>query len=281
MSPITASWACCLVPRRRSTAARRVGGIPQSGFIDLFTAHGYRSKRLTSELTAFNLLGKYLEDFTESPFETRDPWKIIPVVKAELAKEGKSFLFVFYYGTHWPYVHSPSCAPYQPEVPEDFDYTSGSLSSYRTPIENRYKNCLVEFDGWLQNLLGVIKLDDTIVVVIGDHGEELFESGRLGHCSMLNEVQTRTPCLIHIPQVAGRRWNFVTSHADLMPSIFDALGWKKPAGSYGQSIFRQGGPARGAVTATPMQFNPAQLESHHGRRQNFGRGRQGGKTAHY
>src|SRR6202011_3233654 len=119
------------------------------------------------------------------------------------------FLLLFYYNTHWPYLHPPACALYQPEVPADFDFTTWNLLDYREGIENRYRNALGEFDAWLQDILKGIDLENTIVVVTGDHGEEMFETGRLGHASTLNEAQTHTPCLIHVPGVEGRRHTFI------------------------------------------------------------------------
>ena len=42
---------------------------------------------------------------------------------------------------------------------------------------------------------GVYK--DTLILVLGDHGESLFDDGHLGHGFSLNEIQTRIPLIIN------------------------------------------------------------------------------------
>jgi membrane-anchored protein YejM (alkaline phosphatase superfamily) len=56
-----------------------------------------------------------------------------------------------------------------------------------------------------------------------------------------------TPCFIHIPGVQPADVNFTTSHADIMPSIADALGFAKPD-RLGRSLF-QPVPFRYALVA--------------------------------
>ncbi len=202
-------------------------GIAPSPHIDLFTRHGYRSKRITSELTAWRHLGAYLTNFTQPCFESPDDWALIPELRRELAAPGQKFVFLFYYSTHWPYRHSAKYSRFVPEVPEDFDYSSWDLRNHREDIINRYKNCLVEFDAWLQAVVRELDLENTILVITGDHGEEFFEQGRLGHASSLSEPQIRTPCLMYVPGLASQECDFLTSHADIIPSVEDALGWRK------------------------------------------------------
>ena len=92
-------------------------------------------------------------------------------------------------------------------------------------------------DDWYKKILEKVDLDNTIVIITGDHGEEFFDQGRLGHCSSLNIHQTMTPCLVYIPGVEGADVTFVTSNADIMPTIADALGHEKKPETLGQSLF--------------------------------------------
>src|SRR5262249_43407052 len=121
---------------------------------------------------------------------------------------------------------------------EDFNYSRPDLLQYRAPIVNRYKNTLLDLDDWLKTLISGVDLSRTIVVITGDHGEELLEQGRLGHCSSFNTYQTMPPCFIYIPGLAPRDVDFVTSHADIMPTIADALGWNDKPKKLGRSIFQ-------------------------------------------
>jgi membrane-anchored protein YejM (alkaline phosphatase superfamily) len=121
------------------------------------------------------------------------------MIRDKLARPGPHFLFLFYFQTHYPYHHREEYNRFQPEIPANFGMTaplyfqSWDAARHSDEIVNRYKNCLQEFDAWLQAVLQGLDLDKTIVVVTGDHGEELLETGRLLHCSALNEAQTRVP----------------------------------------------------------------------------------------
>lgn len=230
-------------------------------YLDLFTRHGYASRSISTRIfgdgdsdPGYHYMGQYFDNWTrldrvaECVCQTNDDWSIVPEFHREMAKPGPRFTFLFYLYTHFRYWHAPQFAKYQPEVDEDFDYNRSDLLSYRPQIVNRYKNSLLELDAWLRAALERIDLERTIVVITGDHGEELLERGRIGHCMTLNTYQTQVPCLVYIPGIAGRDVDFVTCHTDLMPSVADALGWKDRPAGLGQSIF-QSVPFRYAVVA--------------------------------
>lgn len=69
-------------------------------------------------------------------------------------------------------------------------------------------------------------LDDTIVVVTSDHGEEFGEHGNFGHADTLYTEQVHVPLILRFPD--GRRAGEVdprpVSHLDLAPTILDACG---------------------------------------------------------
>lgn len=68
------------------------------------------------------------------------------------------------------------------------------------------------------------RLNHAIVVITSDHGEELFDRGRLGHGKTLYDELVRVPLLIHAPGIAPRRIADVVSGADIAPTILDLLG---------------------------------------------------------
>ena len=103
-------------------------------------------------------------------------------------------------------------------------------------ITNRYRNCLQELDAWLEELTQTIDMQNTIVVLTGDHGEEFFEHSRLGHASTLSDPQIQTVALIYVPGRAPRSIDAVTSHVDLMPTLMDLLGWPQPVPPFGHSL---------------------------------------------
>jgi membrane-anchored protein YejM (alkaline phosphatase superfamily) len=69
-------------------------------------------------------------------------------------------------------------------------------------------------------------LDRTIVVITGDHGQEFFETGYLGHNSAFSTYQTQVPMILYWPGVEPGRDARLTSHVDVVPTMFDLLGVK-------------------------------------------------------
>ncbi len=61
-------------------------------------------------------------------------------------------------------------------------------------------------------------LAETTIVVVGDHGEEFLEHGRLGHDQLYPEV-TRVPLLLRHPGVAARRVDRLVRTTDLLPTL--------------------------------------------------------------
>ena len=208
----------------------------RSPFVDRFVKLGYRCQRFSNALTAFRNLGNYICTFNTPDVENGEVKELIPAVAAALREPGPHFHFVFYAKTHYPYSHGPTFSCCVPEVPQDFHFQRWDAVNYSEAIVNRYKNSLLEFDAWLEDLLRQVDLDNTIIIVTGDHGEEFFETGRLGHCSCLNDPQTRVPCLLAIPGRKPETITRITSHADLMPTVADLLGWSNAVPCFGRSI---------------------------------------------
>ncbi len=99
----------------------------------------------------------------------------------------------------------------------------------------RYKGEVSYTDEWLGNLLA--ELDrlrlsrNTLVVLIGDHGEGFGEHGLyFEHNSLLYEETVRIPFLIHFPgeEERKRRISTAVNSIDLLPTLINALGEPAP-----------------------------------------------------
>lgn len=68
--------------------------------------------------------------------------------------------------------------------------------------------------------------DDTLFIVLSDHGEEMNEHGGWLHDQSVYEELMHVPLVMHLPrgQHAGRRVPTVVSLVDVLPTIFDCLG---------------------------------------------------------
>ena len=77
--------------------------------------------------------------------------------------------------------------------------------------------------------------DDTLIVLISDHGEEFWEHGSVGHGHSLFEEMIHSPMIVRFPGkvASGRRIPHVVSMVDLAPTLYDVLGVKPSAGLEG------------------------------------------------
>jgi uncharacterized protein len=208
-------------------------------YLDHFKEQGYKTRLISRQVMSHHSLGHYLPNWTEPVSEPGNDSAVVPVIHEELAKPGPHLVYSFYHATHYPYSHDnePRYKKYMPEVDDKFNYNRSGLFEWKDQIVNRYKNTMLQMDDWYRDILEKVDLSKTIVIITGDHGEEFFQQGRLGHCSSLNIHQTMTPCLVYIPGVEPADVTFVTSHADIMPTIADALGHEKKPATLGQSFF--------------------------------------------
>ena len=68
-------------------------------------------------------------------------------------------------------------------------------------------------------------LEESILVFIADHGEEIFDHGSVLHGYTLYEEQLRVPLLIRDPRrLEPRRVEAVSRHVDLLPTLLELLG---------------------------------------------------------
>lgn len=82
------------------------------------------------------------------------------------------------------------------------------------------------------------QLDDTLVVIVSDHGEGMGSHGEALHGVLLYNATTRVPLFIRPPggQSAEHIEHFPASHVDLTPTILDYAGVPIPDGLDGISL---------------------------------------------
>jgi len=152
------------------------------------------------------------------------------------------FAFMFFDSTHAPYDFPADRAPFRPYA-EAVNYATMGLGQKRDGIVNRYKNAIHYLDGLTGRVIDSLDtagvLDETIVLVTGDHGEEFDEHGFWGHNSAFTPEQIHVPLVLRIPGRAPGRVTHATSHQDLAPTFMELLGVRSPASDYsnGQSLF--------------------------------------------
>ena len=156
----------------------------------------------------------------------------------EQKDSGEPFLATYFTSaTHYPYMVPDGYE--QERFAEDEDL-------------NRYLNAIRLQDTFLEDLFDQYKdlglYDNTVFVVLGDHGEAFGEHGLFTHGNTPHEEALRIPMLIHDPEQFenGARVETPVSQLDVLPTITDLLGYEIEGGAY------QGGSLLGPLPEDRM-----------------------------
>ncbi len=147
------------------------------------------------------------------------------------------FGFAFYKSTHFSY--------YYPEESQRFTPASRlNLALARrdqdpTPYFNHYRNSVAYVDELVGELLASLEsegiLENTIVVITSDHGEEFDDNGDgyWGHTGNFTGFQTKVPLVVHIPGGEPAVIAETTTHVDIPPTLLqEGFGCNQDAGDY-------------------------------------------------
>lgn len=105
------------------------------------------------------------------------------------------------------------------------------------------------FGKFIDELKHADLLDDVLLVVTNDHGEELFDHDKLDHGQSLYDELIRSPMLMRYPALLEpRRYKAPVSIVDIAPTVLDALGIPPPAHMQGRSLLHA---ARGGRPVAP------------------------------
>ncbi|HWP42059.1 MAG TPA: sulfatase [Blastocatellia bacterium] len=133
----------------------------------------------------------------------------------------------------------PFCAylySFDPHLP----YVRHRQLDFGASMEDRYDSEIAYTDYHLGRLFDWIeksgRLDDTMIVIMSDHGESLGERRVYRHATQLYDEQVRVPLLIYLPGLPARRISDYVSTVDLGSTILDAIGLEIPAGYQGTSL---------------------------------------------
>lgn len=96
----------------------------------------------------------------------------------------------------------------------------------------------------------------TLVIIVGDHGEGLMEHGEQEHGMLLYESAVRVPLIISGPPFvkAGRRVPSPVSLVDLMPTVLECLAVGKTFSLSGRSL-------KSSIQGAELQPRPCYLET--------------------
>ncbi len=180
---------------------------------------------------------------------------------ARMGREDPVFLFAHFFDPHFDYVPPPPHdTRFDPDYEgsmtgEDYWTNPAIFDAARTPprvVSDRdlehlralYRGEVAWTDAAIGELLDALEarglLDETLIVVTADHGEEFFEHGGRGHRQTLFDEVLRVPLLIVPPRSAvpspAERCDAQVSLSDLLPTVLDLAGLPDPGGLHGRSL---------------------------------------------
>jgi arylsulfatase len=181
------------------------------------------------------------------------------------------FLFVHYWDPHYDFEPpTPYDRVFDPGYSGRFSglgFLQNSKIAADMPARDRkqlldlYRGEIRYTDRWIDSLLKRLEsrgeLDRTLVVVVGDHGEEFFEHGNKGHRLNLYEETLEIPLIVRLPGVyeGGRVAEPPVSLVDVFPTVVSLLEEERPAEVMGHALdaIRSGAVSRAGVVAELYQ----------------------------
>jgi len=157
-------------------------------------------------------------------------------------REKPFFAMVSYQTSHYPYeqgfqvpaVFTPNT--FTPAERSEFSFVSYPESAQER-MRNRYRNSLAYIDSHIGSTLGLLKesglLDNTIVMLVGDHGEMFREYGRVTHAGELLEGTLRVGLVLWGEGVPRGSSDDLFSLIDLPPMLLALAGMPPHAGFQG------------------------------------------------
>ena len=152
------------------------------------------------------------------------------------------FSFLFFDSPHGYDFPSDYPHRYEPMLSE-INYLQLDDDSDPQPFLNRYKTSVHYVDSLAKQVLQTLKssgeLDNTLVIITGDHGQEINDNklNYWGHNSNYTDAQVKVPFAIVAPnmnvEMVSKNSNKLTSHQDLVPTLMENyLGVKSPINHY-------------------------------------------------
>jgi len=159
--------------------------------------------------------------------------------------EAPWFLWLHYFDPHKEYMRHPGITE---ALATPGGRTRGTLLGDVYDGEVRYTD--LHIGRVLARLHELGFEQDTVIVLLADHGEEFEDHGALGHGHSLHVEIVRVPLVIRAPGLAPRRVQELARQVDVLPTVLELAGIPVPPGVAGRSLVpAMHGRARVAVGA--------------------------------
>lgn len=155
---------------------------------------------------------------------------------------------MYFFSSHFPYTPSAndkvSAISHYPYLPYFFPREEKDLWFLR------YEQSLGMVDNMLKEMFDFLAsealLENSVIVITSDHGEEFYENGHFLHAAQLSAPVMNIPlCFMNLPKdcLAKESRDYPVGHIDIAPTIVDVLTQQTIPNFQGKSICRREGIA--------------------------------------
>ena len=210
----------------------------QTTIAEVLRSHGYRTGGFVGAFVLDSRWGinqgfdRYFDDFDLSRYEgkgldavQRPGSEVVDHALSWLDEDTRQPFFA------WVHLYDPH-TPYAP--PQEF------RARFPSTMVGAYDAEIAYADSQVARLIGRLadtgRLESTLVVVVGDHGESLGEHEEQAHGFFVYEATVRIPLVIAGAHVPTRADSNEVRIIDVMPTILDSLGIAVPTAVQGSSL---------------------------------------------
>lgn len=205
---------------------------------EIYSSHGFQTSAIIASFTVSSKFG--LDQGFDNYDENFGSTEVLLNLKTEIPADQvyekflhwaddydgqKFFLWVHFFDPHFPYIHHENISGGQ---------TPTLWESYESEI--RYVDTYV--GKIMETLAAKGLMDNTIIVIAGDHGEAFGEHGEYGHGIFCYEESLKVPLIIHNPQYIQEK-TIITENislVDILPSLLELNNYAIPKNISGQSF---------------------------------------------
>ncbi len=219
---------------------------------EVLKAQGYQTHAISSNPWITDTFG-FNQGYEKFEYLEREQADIITdsgikAIDQMSAKDQPFFLYLHYLDPHEPYT-----------PPNKYVQAfKGPLKSREYDVEMQRKIGLYDgeiafMDECLGKLFTYLKeknlYENSIIVIVGDHGEQFMEHGNISHGNELFNPELHVPMMIKTgKQVQQRVVDYAVSNIDLFPTILDLVGLVPPTNYQSVSLVKdENSQARGGV----------------------------------
>lgn len=148
--------------------------------------------------------------------------------------------FLFYHGfdCHRPYTPSPEHDIFYPEYQGSYNAAELYRPNSQLPkTEEDVKHVVAKYDGTIRQVDDIFRefinllkrehvYEDSIIIILADHGEEFLEHQAFDHTRTVYEEVTRVPLICHGGEFTPGRDSYPASLVDVLPTLGTMLDFK-------------------------------------------------------